>query len=285
MACRGHAVCYATQLADYLVLRMSTAIARIYTQEGFVVAADGRKLNGRSGQIASDEVQKIFPLHHPFGDISCSIAGVAQFTSELGLFDFGVEAGRAALAIAKREARSHYEYSELLASEISRSLEGFNPASLCSGTEQTTRLFLDGYFSGLPVRSKIELTYRTDRTDSLVSPEKLVPGETKVYGSSIISAMLFATMPHDHFRSYRQVCQKAKPTAMAEATRVALNVIRAHCCPEAMSIDPEMCTAVGGHIHIATVTQTGFKWALPPTRPATDVSSLSQHYRAHFGDV
>jgi hypothetical protein len=78
-------------------------------------------------------------------------------------------------------------------------------------------------------------------------------------------AMLFATVPHDHLPQYRQVCQMAKPTAMAPATRVALNVIRAHRCREAKSIDPDVCAAVGGHIHIATVTQSdGFKWALGP---------------------
>jgi hypothetical protein len=150
---------------------MSTAIARIYTPEGFVIAADGRKLNGQSGEVASDEVQKIFPLHYQAGDMSCAIAGVAQFATEHGLFDFGAEAGRAALAIAKRQASNHYEYSEFLAREICRSLEVFRPASLCSGGEQVTRLLLDGYFDGRPVRSKIELTYRTDRTDAQVSPE------------------------------------------------------------------------------------------------------------------
>jgi hypothetical protein len=250
---------------------MSTAIARIYTPDGFVIAADGRKLNGQTGEVANDEVQKIFPLHYQAGDMSCAIAGVAQFARDYGLFDFGAEAGRAALAIAKRQARNHYEYSELLAREICRSLEVFSPASLCSGTERATRLFLDGYFDGRPVRSKIELTYRTNGADVQVSPEELVPGEVKVYGSKLIWAMLFGSLAHNRLPLYRQACQMAKPTAMAQATRVALNVIRAHCCPEAMSIDPEMCAAVGGHIHIATVTQSdGFKWALGPRAAESD---------------
>jgi hypothetical protein len=244
---------------------MSTAIARIYTPEGFVIAADGRKLNRQSGEIASDEEQKVFRLCHHAGDMSCAIAGVAQFAREHGLFDFGVAAGRAARAIEKRQVTNRYEYSDLLAREICRALEVFSPALLCSGTEPATSLFLDGFFGGRPMRSKIELTYRIDGIDAQVSPEELVPGKTKGYGSEIIWAMLFATMPHDHLSSYRQVCQMAKPTGVAQATRVALNVIRAHCCPEAMLIDPERCAAVGGHIHIATVTQSdGFKWARRP---------------------
>jgi len=232
-----------------------------------VVAADGRKLNGQNGEIASDEIQKIFPLRHQSGEMSCAIAGKAQFVSELGLFDFGVEAGRAALAIAEKELCNDYEYSELLAKEICRSLEVFNPATLCSGTEQATRLFLDGYLAGRPARSKIELTYRPDRIDSQVTPEELAPGETKGSGSKLIWAMLFAAAPHDYLASYRKVCQRARPTGMTQATRVALNVIRAHCCPEAVSIDREVCAAVGGRVHIAAVTQTGFKWALPPALP------------------
>jgi hypothetical protein len=36
-----------------------TAIARIYTSEGFVVAADGRQTSV-GGEVESDDIQKIF---------------------------------------------------------------------------------------------------------------------------------------------------------------------------------------------------------------------------------
>ena len=77
--------------------------------------------------------------------------------------------------------------------------------------------------------------------------------------------MLFATMPHDRLPRYRQVCQKGEPTTMEQAIQVALDVIRAHCDPEAHTIDPEICAAVGGRVHIAKVTpHDGFKWVREP---------------------
>jgi len=89
---------------------MSTAIARIYTKEGFVVAADGRRLSGKTGDIASDDVQKIFPLVRAGCNMAFSVAGVAQLVSEIGMFDFGLETVQAALTIA--EAGSPDNYSE-----------------------------------------------------------------------------------------------------------------------------------------------------------------------------
>lgn len=71
---------------------MSTAIIRIYTREGFVVAADGRRRRHRptgDWAILSDSVQKIFPIEEEGRSLAYAMAGAAQIAGEAGqiLFD------------------------------------------------------------------------------------------------------------------------------------------------------------------------------------------------------
>jgi len=60
---------------------MPTAIVRVYTNEGFVIAADGRNLNSEAqpgtDPIITDEAQKIFPAQHHKASLAYAIAGVA----------------------------------------------------------------------------------------------------------------------------------------------------------------------------------------------------------------
>src|SRR5690242_9871498 len=69
---------------------MSTAIVRIYTQEGFVIAADGRRRRTRDWKIISDHVQKVFPVVEPGRSIAYAMTGTTQIPAENEeiLFDF-----------------------------------------------------------------------------------------------------------------------------------------------------------------------------------------------------
>src|ERR1700674_4121373 len=64
---------------------MPTAICRIYTREGFHITADGRKLTVTIGKPlkTEEEIQKIFGLETPGGQLACSFGG----TSGLGPHD------------------------------------------------------------------------------------------------------------------------------------------------------------------------------------------------------
>jgi hypothetical protein len=76
---------------------MSTAIIRIYTHEGFVIGADGRRRRTGDGAIISDTVQKIFPIEEAGRSLAYAMAGVTQIPSEDSeiLFDFIVKAREA----------------------------------------------------------------------------------------------------------------------------------------------------------------------------------------------
>src|ERR1017187_1690816 len=77
---------------------MSTAISRVYTKDGFVVAADGRAQNSEDGSIISDSTQKIFLINQPNISLAYSLAGTVGITPEKSdnvIFDFYDESRRA----------------------------------------------------------------------------------------------------------------------------------------------------------------------------------------------
>jgi hypothetical protein len=247
------------------VLSMSTAIIRIYTHDGFVIAADGRRLNGRTGAIVGEHESKISRLLHPFGVVCCSFAGAVQLThkgtNSVGL-DFSLETAKMAEAITRERPKSLYHYADRLAAGLCEARDGFESNPLNSGDRaSTTYLFLDGFFAGHPKRAKIEIPNGTPRKGKEVFPQELIPGRVEGYGSPHVMRVLFGKNETGKLASYRQKCHTGHTMTLSEAVEVAFNVVKAHCDPEALLIDPEVCAAIGGHIHISTITpQNGFEW-------------------------
>src|SRR5262249_6568102 len=58
---------------------MPTAIARVYTNEGFVIAADGRSFNHKTQEPHNENTQKIFPIQVSADiQLAYSIAGFVE---------------------------------------------------------------------------------------------------------------------------------------------------------------------------------------------------------------
>jgi hypothetical protein len=238
-----------------------TAIAKIYTPDGFTVAADGRELHIVSGHIASEETQKIVRLYHTSGEMICAVAGVSRLVFGSTSVDIVNELSHAAVDIATKEVRNPDEYSGMLRDYVCRRVASFRPSFLASARETETHIDLDGYILGHPMRRKITLTYRSDRIEGDVSSGELFPGGAVGRGSEIVWSILFGPIGDSRLQSYRSVCQSRRPATISQSIEVCYSLIRAHCDPEAMSIDKTHCESIGGHIHIATVTPTaGFQW-------------------------
>jgi len=242
-----------------------TAIARVYTPRGFVVAADGRKLNNQTGEIGGDEAQKVFRLSHTAGEMCFSVAGVGDMLLQSGRLDFSAVVSRSAINIATTEIRNPDDYARLLGATICRDIQSLVLDPLASGMEMETHLYLDGYILGQPMRRTITISYLEDRMEARLAAGELLPGRAIGHGSPMVWAVLFGKTPDNRLHPHRHICQSLRPTTVSQAVRVCRALIRAHCDPEALSIDRQKCEGVGGHIHIATVTpEEGFKWVIPP---------------------
>src|SRR5208282_4605383 len=85
---------------------MPTALVRLYTPEGWVIAADGRKSNSKTGETW-DNTKKIFPIIQPGRSLAYAITGDAQIcdhTHKNIVFDFLSEAESAVNSLATSDA-------------------------------------------------------------------------------------------------------------------------------------------------------------------------------------
>jgi hypothetical protein len=248
-------------------ISMPTAIARVYTSEGFVIAADGLKTRSDTGMVASNSERKIFEIEQPGRCLAYAFAGAVQLTSQDSdeiLFDFIARTKEAADRLAKERPRSLWHYTERLAEEIEASLDLVKEAS---GTfdpaleSQQTYILMDGYYGKHPKRLSVTFKHHAHEPAEVnIAPDNFFPGQPIGYGSEALLRLLNSQDPA--FAAYYVSPQDPNNVTLAEAVQIAANRIRAHRDPEAIKIDEKACSAVGGILHIATITYTGgFQWA------------------------
>ena len=132
-----------------------TAIVRLYLPEGFVIAADGRKMHSENPSLSTETAQKIIRIEekrkqHP-GSSEPSIFGDAhRFALALSSLITGK------LAAVKKSGKIA-EYP------------GSPPMSMETG-ETIAELFLDGFYNDKPSRAGIR--FRHDK-QTLLAPENL----------------------------------------------------------------------------------------------------------------
>lgn len=262
-----------------------TAIIRIFTPDGFVVAADGRKLDPRNGTVESDEVQKIFPLRHVSGLVAASICGIGGLALDGGItLDLRSVLCNAAIAVQSRNAFDLHAYANLLVAEIDPLVRSFQSTTIPTSRDTGTSLLLDGLLYGMPARETITITYGSTGTDVRTVQEWPLLS-VKGYVSEKIWQMLCDDSSEiaGWLSPYRSVYRRLKtPRTLTEATELAVAIIKAHCEPEAGAIDPEFCRTIGGRIHIGTLTPArGFEWVSGFEQGATHVFDCTDLVCAH----
>lgn len=85
------------------------------------------------------------------------------------------------------------------------------------------------------------------------------------YGSSMVNDIL-NDKDDPRFSRYRSnLPRKLAETTLSEAIEITTQTIMAQSDPHALEIDPDVCSLIGGRIHIARLTKTeGFHWVIPP---------------------
>ena len=144
---------------------MPTAIVRLYTPEGWVIAADGRKRNSETGETW-DDTQKIFPVIQRGRSLVYGIAGdagISDHTHKNIAFSSHAEAAKAIDSLPKDDAPDLMTFSERVAKRIYDSLgeaqkqnyivpfregEQFIEPSLSGFTIAT--VFWAGFYRGAP---------------------------------------------------------------------------------------------------------------------------------------
>jgi len=260
---------------------MSTSIVRTYTTEGFVVAADGRARDAGNRTVASDQVQKIFPIGG--GEIQTaaySISGTAFIGLDDGsdvMFDLQQQMKSATQVYSMRRAGTVLDYAERVCSTVHQSLAKAKLAGQLDYPESNSldasepgatiaRILFDGYCKGIPTRVKARLFHR----DQVLAPlevlqQELAPGCPWCQGPEQLTDMMWGSAKKGNFmipyeKRAVELVRHPNETLRIHA-QMAHAYISACSDPEVIAVDPEQCAGIGGRIHIATIDpKTGFRW-------------------------
>jgi hypothetical protein len=257
-------------------LEMPTAICRVHTREGFVIAADGLKTrhddDGRIVGAITENAQKIFPIDGR--QIAYSLTGIYALTplgSEEVVFDFESEIPKCARALAEKDPPTMYHYVEKLCSLLRQSLgrvkrhrrNVYFPSGDQTEPPGATivRIFFDGYYKGEADRMYARFFHENQKLRTLVLQDDFY----RMRGSGSLEVVELARGGDPRFAKYRIPANSfLKNATLSDAIQIAKNCILAQCDPEARKVD-EICSAIGGNVHIATITHaSGFQWTIPP---------------------
>jgi hypothetical protein len=229
-----------------------TAISVMHAPPGFVVAADGR-CGGYS-----DEEQKIFRANYKGTDVAYAITGLAYNA------DRSVNVLECARKASENWSIVHFQPLEDCMGVFGQSIKDFYAGAQARGLVRfddpvVARLFIVGYFrKRRPSRIIVTISH-ADQT--LLEPTveiKTPPGEHLYSGCP---PMVKAIRSDPRFRHYFHPANQT--SSLEQMIAAAKGFVGACCDPLAVTVDPQ-CNGIGGHIHVAILTLSGFRWIIPP---------------------
>jgi len=257
-----------------------TAIVAIHVEEGFVVAADGRKKQGN--RLVSDSEQKVHSIVGAGKNLGYASAGIAtQYADEAStqvVYDFGETIAESVKALAATSPLNFSSYVHKLARNINKGLLHF-----CQNNPQVSfpdehvegiaaQTVVVGYYENVPGMARILFRHRDHKICKNPRVCAYKPERTRyqIAMPKIVGEILRDASDSRLTRYYKPSLSKlfgGDPLSLAEAQEAALTCIEACSDPVAAEIDP-CCHTVGGHVHMATITRSaGFQWIKPPLAP------------------
>lgn len=255
---------------------MPTAISRIYTKEGFVVAADSRSQNSETGENC-DSTQKIFLVNKPGILLAYSLAGTVGITptnSAEIIFDFYRESSRAIESDRVRNARPKtlHEYADLFSNEVYERLsreiekqpdayfqeEGYQARETGpDGGFKIVQIWFDGYYIGVASSARVEFFHVEQRIDREIRSPIPMPDGPECYGSKKVLDLIKTAS----FSDYKLPHQDWEVLTLSAAIGISRDLILAQMSDGSRRIDEDAWGAIGGRIHAATVTRSaGAAW-------------------------
>ena len=188
---------------NLIVIPMPTALIRIYTPDGFVVAADGRSTENPTNRVITDEAQKIFRLGRAIAASLCGSSNLVNPQTHFK-FDFVEELLAASQPISPKRYQTLQDYAGELAHRVNRNLElaqqsgnlifpsipAYEPEDY---GDTITIIWLNGYHNDRAASARVRLSHEGQR---LLAPslrtEPLLLLKPFAYGIQKIADMLVA---------------------------------------------------------------------------------------------
>jgi hypothetical protein len=236
---------------------MPTSIIRVHTPEGFVVGADGREYDSKTGLPINDNLRKVFTISQRRRRLIYAFSGtnklmrIAPPHAEEDILNI-------VHTVVEGLAQSLRGNLESYANGIGKALQKLPDRE----KDKSTLIYLDGYYNRHAERATLEI-FHDGKSDPKAYPERLSVGEFKALGSANIYAALVGETD-ERIAKYRSPSWKIKKAerTLADAIELAKNYIGAHCDDEVREgIDPEKYHTIGGVGHLCVVRPNGeFDW-------------------------
>lgn len=234
-----------------------TAIAIIYTTPGgFIIAADGRAINPKTGEVRDSE-QKIFECKCGRGFLSYAVMGDILGEKD---YDLRIATAKHTEILCQTEIKDFDEYCMLLSDALKAELARAKDAGeLHLPGKEVAKVFLLGYFDNRPVWTNLVFSNVRDSIEA-VPPASvpLVNGQNLLLVSDIVPPKCLAGEPKlKRYRFYLdQELSKITLGGSANFCKALIGCVSDPCAKE---FDPE-CEKIGGDFHMLEIRQTGFKW-------------------------
>lgn len=220
-----------------------TAIVSVFTPDGFVIGADGRRIDSLNDIIVSESVQKIFPFESTRIRLAYAWCGLLRAVNKDMALMFDLHAYTD--TILKVAANLAGQDFSLFLDMFIEGLRRVSPSQITNmPKEELARVILVGYWWDQPFSAKIELNYPNGVLT--LREEFDIPAQ---YQMNIFSGA------ESVFPKYKD----AQPQSDEEAIEFVQKYIRD--CADSIAPD---CAGIGGHIHIAQVKPQEFTWFVRP---------------------
>jgi hypothetical protein len=267
---------------------MSTAMVRIYTPEGFVIAADGYPFS----------TQKIFPAIGPNYKLAYGLVGWAGVRDdETGWrVSWAEECEQIESNLAKMKMDNMGKYAktftQMLEGQVTNKISQLRAEGTISDNDyaqlqreqKDSKIHFAGYFNGVPkmVVSRIHFDLPESSASLEAPPQQCEPDLHCLFGSGEIRKVLRLSaepsfsQPPEALEPARHIWKRYRTAnvvklierrgvSLAEAIEAAKDYIDACKDSEAIKIDKKACEEIAGHVHVATIKPNqGFEWVIQP---------------------
>lgn len=219
-----------------------TAIVAVHTPDGFIIGADGRRMDREV--ITTEQAKKLFWFESETIRLVYAWSGTTQtFAKNNEILHDVFAASETILPIAAFSGKDSFaSFVDVFCKVLYKTL----PARITNmSREELARVLFVGYFQGQPCSAKIELLY----SNSFLTPDVEIHIPAQFYRS------IFSGAESVFLKSYAN----CEPQSSAEAIDFVRNYIQD--CVDSPAPD---CIGIGGHIHIAELTPERFSWVVSP---------------------
>jgi hypothetical protein len=258
---------------------MSTAIVRIYTAEGFVIAADGFSTEDPTGNA-----QKIFPTSTPSWTLAfCpSVCAAAMFENKDSKSTLRIDFASQCQIAADRMKTSHPQdlndyarsFSRLFTECVREQMDQAQRNGVLSpedfaewvAARETTILHFSGYFYGIPSLSTVKIIFgQPEPLITLVPVSEINPKPVRgaFFGSKKIQDKLEAGQDRywDKYRTPDLIKITIQNQGTIDDAVVAARSYIEACSDVKAPLIDSWCESIGGRIRIAKITPSGgFEW-------------------------